>query len=116
MFLFFRRWDTRWSPDRFVFTAPPTGCREEKTLFLFHLTKIMYIHVYNTGSFSADTRINSTYHMQTEPGRKKKCFGPRIQGTIPAFLHVLKLYMLYIASFNCMVTLSSNLEFIMFFL
>lgn len=50
---------------------PLLAAGDEKTLFLFHLTKIMYIHVYDTGSFSADTGINSTYHMQTEPGRKK---------------------------------------------
>lgn len=43
--------------------------------FLFLPTKVMYIHVYNTVSFSADTVINSTYHMQTEPGRKKTDLG-----------------------------------------
>lgn len=48
--------------------------------FLFLPTKVMYIHVYNTVSFSANTVINSTYHMQTEPGRKKTDLGWEFQG------------------------------------
>lgn len=41
----------------------------EQVLLL--LLKFMYIHVYNTGSFSADTVINTTNHMQTYSGRKE---------------------------------------------
>lgn len=50
----------------------PAAEQKPVLTFLFLPTKVMYIHVYNTVSFSADTVINSTYHMQTEPGRKKQ--------------------------------------------
>lgn len=54
--------------DQVGLRLPPVAA--EQVLFL-HLLKFMYIHVYNTGSFSADTVINTTNHMQTYSGRKE---------------------------------------------
>lgn len=42
----------------------------KQVLFVLLLT-FMYIHVYNTGSFSADTGINTTNHMQTYSRKKE---------------------------------------------
>lgn len=70
------------SPSLSVRRGKKLPAAEQKPVlaFLFLPTKVMYIHVYNTVSFSADTVINSTYHMQTEPGRKKTDLAREFKG------------------------------------
>lgn len=47
------------------------GLKPSSAVLLVLIVKFMYIHVYNTASFSADTVINTTNHMQTYSGRKR---------------------------------------------
>lgn len=47
------------------------GLNPPSAVLLGLIVKFMYIHVYNTASFSADTVINTTNHMQAYSGRKR---------------------------------------------
>lgn len=51
----------------------PARSKVSTRIVIFHITMVMYIHVYNTVSFSADTVINTTCKpiVESRPGQKK---------------------------------------------
>lgn len=89
-----------------VWMQPETNCppwsKVSTRIVIFHITMVMYIHVYNTVSFSADTVINTTCKpiVESRPGQIKTYLNKNIWRTMPVFVHVLKLYILYTTSAN----------------
>lgn len=81
-------------------TDCPLLSKVSTRIVIFHLTMVMYIHVYNTVSFSADTVINTTCKpiVESKPGQKSNIFNLSIWRTVPGFLHVLILHILYITT------------------
>lgn len=61
-------------PDLLLLQAqivPSVQVGLRRPVLVLLLLNSMYIHVYNTASFSADTGINTTNHMQMDSGRKE---------------------------------------------
>lgn len=68
-------------------TSCPLRSKVSTRIVVFHITMVMYIHVYNTVSFSADTVINTTCKpiVESRPGQKKTDLNRTFKGTYLCF-------------------------------
>lgn len=72
-------------------TSCPLRSKVSTRIVVFHITMVMYIHVYNTVSFSADTVINTTCKpiVESRPGQKKTDLNRTFKGTYLCFCMLL---------------------------